>query len=176
MLDVAASTLLLVDVQQRLLPAIADGAAVIERCAVLARAARLLDVPVVATEQYPRGLGATVPELAGFAGTTLAKLAFDAAAEPALAATLDPARRTIVVAGCEAHVCVLQTAIGLHQRGWHVAVAADAVGSRRPSDRETGLARMARAGVEIITVEMAVFEWLGRGDHPRFREVHRLIR
>lgn len=176
LLDAALSSLVLVDLQARLMPVIEDGPAVAGRCAVLARAARLLDVPVVATEQYPKGLGGTIDQVAPLVDRTVAKLSFDASAEPGLTDALDPVRRTLVVAGCEAHVCVLQTALGLRSGGFAVVVVADAVGSRRAADRAAALARLERSGVGIVTSEMVLFEWLRRSDHPRFKDVHALIR
>ncbi len=87
-----------------------------------------------------------------------------------------PADRTMIIAGCEAHVCVLQTALGLIDRGRRVCVARDAIGSRRAESKEAAIARMARHGVEIVTVEMVVFEWLGTAEDPHFREAAALIR
>jgi hypothetical protein len=85
-------------------------------------------------------------------------------------------RRRLVVAGCEAHVCVLQTVLGLRGQGFEISLAADAVGSRRSIDRTTALARLARNSVEIVTAEMVLFEWLERSDHPKFKELLALIR
>jgi nicotinamidase-related amidase len=172
----ATSTLILVDLQARLMPAIDRGEAVLARCRLLAHAARLLGVPVFATEQNPRGLGATVEPIAPLAERIFAKVAFDASAESGLARAIDPHRRDLVVAGCETHVCVLQTALGLKQHGFAVTVVADAVGSRRFDDRDAALRRMARHGIEIVTSEMVAFEWMARSDHPKFREVLALLR
>jgi nicotinamidase-related amidase len=171
----ARSALLLVDLQTKLLPAIEHGAAIVARAAFLARVARLLDVPVYATEQNPAGLGPTDPALVPLIDRTLTKFAFDATQELGLVETL-PDRAQIVVAGSEAHVCVLQTAIGLAHTGRTVAVVTDAVGSRRASDRDTALERLRAAGVDLVSAEMVAFEWLGRSDHPRFRDVLKLLR
>ena len=173
-LAAATSALLLVDFQARLMPAIADGAARLEQAGKLAAAARLLDVPVLLTEQNPQGLGGTDPSLAE-AGPVLPKMTFDATRAPGFAAAL-PQRPTVVVAGCEAHVCVLQTVLGLRGMGRAVAVVADAVGSRLPSSRDLALARMAAAGAQVVSTEMVLFEWLGSADHPRFRAVLALIK
>jgi nicotinamidase-related amidase len=105
----------------------------------------------------------------------LAKSRFDACPETGIATRIAPGHR-IVAAGCEAHVCVLQTVLGLLAAGREVAVAADACGTRAPPDHEAALARMARAGAEIVTTEMVLFEWLGGAGHPRFREVMALIK
>lgn len=174
-LDRAQSLLLLIDFQARLLPAIAEGAAVAANARKLLDAARLLGVPVLATEQNPRGLGATLPQLPLDAGEVEAKMTFDAGATPSVLARL-PEDRVAVVAGCEAHVCVLQTVLGLLARGRRVVIVSDATGSRRPESREAALRRLGGAGAEIVTTEMAIFEWLGTAEHPRFREALALVR
>ncbi len=176
-LSALASVLLVVDFQGRLMPAIHEGAAAVAQARRLLDAAALLDVPARFTEQNPRGLGPTLPELRpDDPGLVVEKMTFDAVRGSDLLARLPDDRPDVVVAGCEAHVCVLQTVLGLLDRGRRVFVARDAVGSRRPESKEAGLARMARHGAEIVTVEMAIFEWLGSAEHPRFREALRLIR
>lgn len=158
------------------MPAIHEGAGVTANGARLLQAARLLDVPRSFTEQNPARLGGTVPELAPEAGeVVMAKMSFDACGDTALAKAV-PADQRLVVCGCEAHVCVLQTVLGLMKAGRAVAVVADATGSRAPANRDTALARMARHGAEIVTTEMVVFEWLRSASHPRFREVVALIK
>lgn len=174
-LAAADCALLLVDLQQRLMPAIAEADAVIANAVRLAEAARLVEVPVLATEQNPDGLGRTVPRLAGYPRRTLHKTHFDGTREAAFRDFL-PERRTVVVAGCEAHVCVLQTVLGLLRRGVGVALVRDAVGSRRIGDRDAALERARAHGAELVTTEMAVFEWLEASGHPRFREALRLVR
>lgn len=172
LMDRATSALLLIDLQARLMPVIDGGAAVLARARLLRDAAVLLGVPVLATEQNPQGLGATVPDLAG--APTIRKTTFDATR----AGLLDrlPEGRALVVAGCEAHVCVLQTVLGLLASGRRVFVVEDAVGSRRALDRTAALRRMERHGAEVATAEMAVFEWLADSAHPRFREALALVR
>ena len=158
------------------MPAIHEGAAVTAQAATLLGAARLMEVPRSFTEQIPEKLGPTVPDLAPQADeAVLTKSRFDACAETGIAARLLPGHH-IIVAGCEAHVCVLQTVLGLLEGGREVAVVADATGSRAAANREAALARMARHGAEIVTAEMVVFEWLGGADHPAFRKVIRLIK
>lgn len=167
------SRLLLIDHQLRLMPAIHDGATVIACARKLATAAQMLGVPILRTEQYPKGLGATVPEIAPF-GPAIEKITFGSCAAPGFVEKVT--EEQIVVSGCEAHVCVLQTVFGLLDLGKSVFVVADAVGSRAPASKAVALDRMARAGAEIVTTEMALFEWLGAADHPRFREVSQLIK
>ncbi|HYT25204.1 MAG TPA: isochorismatase family protein, partial [Actinomycetota bacterium] len=163
------------DLQERLMPVIADHEAVVARAVRLAEAAALLDVPVRATEQNPAGLGSTVPPLAGYPQSVLAKTTFSAAGDPGFAALL-PGAGQIVVAGCEAHVCVLQTVLDLLAAGRRVAWAADATGSRDPADRTAAIERARQHGADIVTSEMVLFEWLRDARHPRFREVHKLLR
>jgi len=170
------AVLLLIDLQQRLVPVITDGDTMVARSVRLAEAAQLLDVPVRATEQYPAGLGPTVAALAAYPQDTLAKTTFSAAGDPGFAALLPAGTREVVIAGCEAHVCVLQTALDLLDSGYHAVVAADAVGSRDPADADAGIARARQHGAEIVTSEMVLFEWLRDASHPRFRDVQKLLR
>ncbi len=173
-MEAAASALLMVDFQARLMPAIAGREAVIANARRLTDAAALCGVPVLFTEQNPAKLGGTVPELSP-AAATLPKMCFDAGRDPGFASLL-PDRATVLLAGCEAHVCVLQTALGLLDRGRHVAVVEDAVGSRAPASKAAALRRLERYGVEIVTAEMAIFEWLGSAAHPRFRDAMALVK
>jgi nicotinamidase-related amidase len=175
-LDRHQSVLLMVDFQTRLMPAIHEGRAVLERASLLAEAAKQLGVPIVATEQNAAGLGPTVAELQAYAGTPVAKRHFDACREPNLLAALPAGRPCIVAMGCETHVCFMQTVLGLLAQDRMVFVAADAVGSRRPADKSSALARMARAGAELVTAEMVVFEWLAHCDDPAFRSMLALIK
>jgi nicotinamidase-related amidase len=170
------STLLLVDFQERLMPAIDDGARIVEVAWQLGRAAALFKVPVILTEQYPEGLGHTIQPLAALEALTVTKRAFNAARAPDLATALSVGRDTVVVAGCEAHVCVLQTVLGLRAVGRNVVVVRDAVGSRRPSSVTAALERLTAAGVGLVTAEMVIFEWLGGRDHPAFHDVLALVR
>jgi len=170
-----ASMLLVVDVQARLVPAIHEGAGVVDRIVGLVRLAQALGVPVAATEQYPQGLGRTVPALASLLpeGATGEKVHFSCAAAGCLATLPGVDRPQVVIAGIEAHVCVLQTALGLAAEGREVFVAADAVGSRNPADRTLALERMAHRGIGIVGREMVGFEWLERAGTERFRAISR---
>jgi nicotinamidase-related amidase len=170
-----ASMLLVVDVQARLVPAIHDGPAVVDRIVWLVRLAQALGVPVAATEQYPQGLGPTVPVLAALLapGAIGAKVHFSCAAADCLPGLPGAGRPQVVIAGIEAHVCVLQTALGLAGQGREVFVVADAVGSRDPSNRALALERMGRRGIGIVSGEMVGFEWLERAGTERFRAISR---
>lgn len=175
MLDADTSFLLVVDFQARLMPAIDQGSVAVANARRLLDAARLLEVPALFTEQNPRGLGPTIPELATDGHPVARKMTFDSTRGPGFLDRL-PADRSIVVAGCEAHVCVLQTVLGLLDHGRRVWVVRDAVGARRLENKEAALRRMERHGAEVVTTEMVVFEWLATAEHPRFREALALIR
>jgi len=176
------SCLLVIDVQDKLAPAVEAVDRVIANAGVLMRAAARIKVPVLMSEQYPRGLGATVEALAGLApdGAVMEKMHFSCAADAAIRARIgqigQAGRPQIVVCGIEAHVCVLQTALELVEYGHPVFLAADATASRKPSDRDAAIRRMERAGIEIVTTEMVLFEWLRRAGTPEFKELSKLIR
>lgn len=176
LLDHADCTLLLIDFQARLMPAIFTGELCVANAERLAKAAHLMAVPTLATEENPAGIGFTVPELAAYPSTTLHKMHFNATAEAHFWPAMPPGRSTFVVAGCEAHVCVLQTVLGLLTRGVKVALVVDAVGSRTPDSRHAAINRMKRHGAEIVTTEMVIFEWLRTADHPRFRDGLALVK
>lgn len=174
-IDPAHATLVMIDFQARLMPAIDDGAEVLANAVRLRDAAKLLGIPMLTTEQNPRGLGPTVDTLTPDPARCLAKMEFDACRAEGFLQRLPPGH-ALVVAGCEAHVCVQQTVLGLLSRGRRVHVVRDAIGSRRAESKETGVARMARLGADIVTAEMVLFEWLGSYSHPRFREVVALVK
>jgi nicotinamidase-related amidase len=175
-IDRDRTTLLVIDFQQRLMPAIDGASGVLANAGRLIEAAKKLGVPAVVTEQYPRGLGPTVPELAVDGMPKLAKMDFDATRADGFFELLPKDRPDIVVAGCEAHVCVLQTVLGLIDSGHAVHVVRDAIGSRRAESKETAVERMRGHGAGIVTTEMALFEWLGTAADPHFREISVLIR
>jgi len=164
-----ACRLVLVDYQARLMPAIHDASAVLREAALLADAARLLGLPVLGTEQNPAGLGPNVPALRDRCELTLAKTHFDACRDGLLAAL--GAVPEVVIAGCEAHVCLLQTALGLLRDGRRVWVVAPACGSRAPGDHALAMDRLRAAGAGIVATEMVIFEWLQDCRHERFRDV-----
>ena len=177
-MDAIESSLVLVDYQARLMPAIHRADEVIAKALVLARAATLLEVPVLGTEQNPERLGPNTEALARLCRHTVSKTHFGAC-EDGLLAALDaqaPGRRKVVIAGCEAHVCMLQTALGLLHAGRDVYVVENASGSRRLSDHAAAMRRLAQAGATLVTHEMVLFEWLHDCRHPHFREVLALIK
>lgn len=175
LMDAQQAVLVIVDLQGRLMPAIHDAEAVLAQNLRLARIARLLEIPVLSTEQNRQGLGPNVEEISALCQQTLHKTHFGAGFD-GLADILPPGRKQIVVTGCEAHVCMLQTAVGLLELGYDVIIAIDAVGSRQPASREAALQRLGKLGAQLLTVEMLAFEWLRDCKHPRFREVLALIK
>ncbi len=174
-IDARASTLLLIDFQAKLMPAIDNGSAVIANARRLVEAAAMLGVPTLFTEQNPKGLGPTAPELAPDPSLVVHKMTFDACREPGFLPRL-PEGRSLVVAGCEAHVCVLQTVLQLIENGRQVFFVCDAIGSRRPESKEIAIRRMECHGADPVTTEMVLFEWLETAQNPRFREVAALIK
>ncbi len=200
LLDANESQLVLVDYQARLMPAIFEGTEVLANALRLAKVARMLDVPVWGTEQNPTRLGANDAALRALCDNTLAKMHFSAAEEglgewlrpPAkapqggnarslpkhLQKPAQPAleRGTIVIAGCEAHVCLLQTALDLLEDEFEVWVVTDACSSRTERNRDAAFDRLAGAGAELVTTEMVAFEWLGTCEHPAFKDMLALVK
>jgi len=174
LMNVNRSRLIIIDFQARLMPAIHDGPRLVANAGRLAAAARLLEVPIVMTEQNPAGLGTTVPELAD-AASAIAKMSFDACGTPdfidAIAGDDD-----LILCGCEAHVCFGQTALSLLENKRRIFVVQDAVGSRAPESKEVSLRRLERHGAEIVTTEAVVFEWLRTAEHPQFRAALKLVK
>lgn len=167
------SSLLVVDIQARLLPHIHEREELLAHARWLIEVAGRVGVPVVLTEQNRDKLGATDPTLAVGDARRVDKLHFSAATCGCLAHTEVERRPQVVICGMEAHVCVLQTALGLGRQGKQVFVVAEAVGSRRPSDKQLALARLAAHGVDIVSREMVAFEWLEQAGTELFREVSR---
>ncbi len=176
LLKASDSLLLVVDVQERLTPHVHEHDRVIENCEWLIGVAGVVGVPVFATEHYPEGIGHTVPRLREqlAADAILRKDHFSCVSESSCNERIEQAGRTqIVVAGIEAHVCVMQSAIELKETGKSVFLVADAVSSRTPDDAGLAIERMRRNGIEIVTREMVLFEWAHRGATEQFRQLHR---
>jgi nicotinamidase-related amidase len=168
--------LLVIDVQEKLLPKVLDAAALERNVGFLVDAARLLGLPVQCTEQYPRGLGPTVPELARRLPERPDKVAFSSCAVPSVVeAFRRAARPKVVLAGIETHVCVLLTALDLLALDFRVYVAVDAVGSRYRLDHDVALRRLERAGAILTTTETCLFEWVGGAGHAQFKAVSALV-
>jgi nicotinamidase-related amidase len=206
LLEADDSQLVLVDYQIKLMPAMVDAGMVIANAVMLARIAALMAVPVVVTEQAPSKLGATLPEIRGVldantgtATRTLAKLQFSAVEEGLgdwlrpppkpvqgnarslpkhlqQASNVPDARASIVLAGCEAHICLLQTALDLLEDEFEVWIVTDACSSRTERNRDAAFDRLAGAGAELVTTEMVAFEWLRSAEHPAFKQVQALVK
>jgi nicotinamidase-related amidase len=177
--DLDHSALVLVDYQARLLPALSGGGEALAQALRLAQVARLLDVDIVGSEQQPAALGPLVESLRALCDSVVAKTAFDACRDgllDALRAGTGALPRDVVLAGCEAHVCLLQTTLGALGAGLRCWVVADACASRRPTEQALAMQRLAAAGAHIVSAEMVAFEWLRDCRHPRFREVLALIK
>lgn len=200
LLEADESQLVLVDYQARLMPAIHEADAVLGNALRLARMAQLLEVPAWATEQNPTRLGENPPELRALCRKTLSKMHFSGAGDGLVELLRPPVRaqqggnarslprhlqkpaeapeprNTLVVAGCEAHVCLLQTALGLLEEEFEVWVVTDACSSRTERNRDAAFDRLAGAGAELVTTEMVAFEWLRTAEHPLFKDVLSLIK
>lgn len=183
LIDRHRSQLLLIDIQTKLAPHVAEGDGVVANCTRLARYARHLGVPVTLTEHYPKGLGPTVdPVLAavGNEAPRFEKIAFSSWKDGAIRGRIDAlrgdGRDQVVVAGMEAHVCVGQTSLDLLAAGLEVFLVADAVGSRAAEVRDVAVRRLERAGAHVVTHEMVAFEWLERGDTKEFKDLIEVIK
>ena len=177
------SQLLIIDVQDKLLTAIVGKDRVVERCVRLVQAARRLHIPITLSEQYPQGLGPTadtVREAVGNAGFVADKVEFSCMRNATLRERLHELRRQgrpqVVVAGTEAHVCVLQTVIDLEGQGFETFVVADAIGSRSRANRKRAMTRLLKEGADIVDSEMVLFEWLERAGTREFKELHALVK
>lgn len=182
LIDSAKSFLLMIDMQERLLPAMTSGEEVVKRCGILLQAAKALGVPVTVSEQYPKGLGHTAAALKADIGNApvFEKSAFSCWRDTALRSHLirhhDGGRPQAIVAGIESHVCLLQTAVDMAQAGFAVFAVADAMASRVPASVELAQERMRQAGVAVVNTEMALFELLGRAGTAEFKALSALIR
>lgn len=179
LLSADQTLLMIIDIQERLLPAIDHGADVQRNAGILLEAAHILQFPALLTEQYPKGLGPTVPQIRAAARHSLAleKMHFSAWQDHAIRAHIEKAQRpSVVIAGVEAHVCVLQTALDMVAAGSRVTVVADAIASRHPDSAMVARDRMAAAGITLVTTEMCIFEWLGTASHPAFKTLSALIK
>lgn len=174
------AVLLVIDVQSKLTPAMPQKVytRMLATTAMLVEAAGLLEIPVVTTEQYPQGIGHTVPELAAACNEgVVEKTSFGCCGEPAfLAALAKLGRRQVIVTGMEAHVCVYQTVLGLLSADYHVHLVRDAICSRYKEDFLAGVSNAARAGALVVTAEMVLFQLLRDSQHGQFRAISKLVK
>lgn len=178
LLDKSKSQLLIVDVQEKLVPVMRDHERLIDRCRRLAIAAQIFEIPITITEQYPKGLGKTVSELQEFDESPKEKTRFSSAEiiEWPLAAENPNGRNQIILAGIEAHVCILQTALDLIAQGYSVFIAADAVSSRNEDDAKIGFDRMTLGGCTLTTSESVLFEWCETASAKEFKAISKLVK
>ena len=172
------TALLVVDIQERLLPAMFESDRVLQNSIRLAKGCRLLGVPAVASEQYRKGLGPTVPALAeALAGAQpFEKVVFSACSPELISGLRSKGITNLIVCGIEAHVCVLQTGLDILQTGFGVFVVADAISSRTSENYRLSMDRLRQAGAMIVSTEMVLFELLGTADRPEFKEILTLVK
>lgn len=173
------AVLIVVDFQERLLPAIKNGDEICATAAKLIKGARILGVPVLATEQYPKGLGSTVPSISEALCDTqpIPKTSFSVMGEPFFAEVFKELDKSdVIICGIEAHVCVEQTALDLVGEGYNVFIAEDAVGSRSNNDKKYAGRRMVEAGCIGTTYEAVLFEMLGGAEADGFKEISKLVK
>jgi nicotinamidase-related amidase len=171
LLDRNRSALVIIDVQEKLFPHVHDHERVLVRLDLLITAAKLMGVPVLVTEQYPKGLGSTIEEIRKMipGAEPLAKTDFSCVAAAGFKERLASLHRDQILTGIEAHICVAQTALDLASLGEKVVIVADAVASRRPFDAQTALSRMQQSGLMLSTAEAVIFEWLRRAGTEEFK-------
>lgn len=169
------STLIFIDLQDRLMPSIYQGDEVLKQCIKIAKIATLLNIPIIGTEQSPQSLGHNAETISHFCQPTVAKEHFDAC-QNGLINALSKNREHLIIAGCETHVCVMQTALELLRHNFKVSILVDAIGSRRTLDRDIALHRLGSAGASLLTVEMLAFEWLGSANNDSFKAVLEIIK
>ncbi len=173
------SALIIIDMQERLVPAMQAPARTLKNAKLLLQSARVCEVPTILTEQYPAGLGSTVPELAGVThdAPVVEKLHFSCMEDDNFQHTFTALnRKQAVLAGMEAHICVVQTAASLVEQNFEVFVVSDATASRSLESETACLTRLSAAGVHIVTTEMVIFEWLGKAGTPAFKSLLPLIK
>jgi nicotinamidase-related amidase len=174
-----SAVLLIIDIQTRLVPAIADHEQIVHQSSVLLQTANLMELPVLATEQYPRGLGSTVEEIKQDLPEKVVvseKISFDACTDEIRQALLASGRKQVIICGMETHVCVYQTVRRLLADGYEVFVAADAVGSRTVANKENALAMFRQMGAVVSNTETLIFDLLQVAGTPLFKQVSALIK
>ena len=179
-LNLSSSALVIVDVQEAFRSVINDLSEIASRISTAVRGMQALGVPVIITEQYPKGLGPTVEEISLILNTDtpiVEKTSFGSCGEPKFVSLLENAgAKQIILCGLETHICVNQTAHGLLELGYEVHLLTDCVASRFSNDKEAGIAKMSTSGVKVSTVEMALFELLKDAGQPKFKEIQALIK
>lgn len=175
LINKTASSLLIIDVQERLAPAMNDARRVIDGCSRLLKGAGILGIPAIITEQYPKGLGPSLFDIRDAAPETAVyfeKTNLSAVQEEGFLQRLTSfERKQIIIAGIQEHICVLETAVELKENGFDVFVVTDACGCRFPENEQLALRRLQQEGIFLVGVEMVLFEWLGKAGTPEFKEI-----
>ena len=177
MLNVNNSLFIFIDIQEKLVKMLKNREEILKNNVILAKTAKILQIPLIITEQYPKGLGQTIPELNGYSGCVIEKSAFSALTDTELKTKLDfYGRKKIILTGIESHICVYQTAITLLNEGFEVFVVKNATSSRKSKDYKTSLELMHDYGAKLTCVETVLFELLESSKHPNFKEIQALIK
>jgi len=180
LIDSGNSLVLIIDIQEKLLNAVFNKETLAKKAGIIAKAANILNIPAVVTEQYPKGLGGTiesVKEALGESAKIYEKITFSALDnEDILSVIKSSGKKQIILFGIETHICVSQTANALIEAGYEVYAVKDACGSRSEIEYNAGLERMKENGAKFVTTEITLFEWLRSAKHPNFKEVQSLIK
>ena len=176
MLDCANSVLVIIDIQEKLVKAALNGENTITNAAKISKAAEILDIPTIITEQYPKGLGQTIECVKNNNAKSIEKISFSAYQEEEFRHALDTInKKQVILCGIEGHICVLQTALDLKQQGYEVYVLKDCTTSRNDFELNTGFDIMRQQRINITCVEIVLFQWLKTSKHPHFKEIQKLI-
>ena len=178
-LNAQSTALLLIDFQEKLFPVMHDKDKLLRNVVKLVQGAKVLEIPIVLTEQYPKGLGPTIPEIKSLIPDIkpMAKVCFNCCDDDLFCTALDGLKRKqVLIAGIEAHICVYQTAIALVGAGYEVQVVGDCVASREPENKVTSLSRMVGEGVGLTTMEMALFELLKEAKGDKFKQISNIVK
>ena len=174
------SLILIIDIQEKLLNAAFNKDIIRSKAAIIANASSILRIPVIVTEQYPKGLGETIPEIKSALSVTtkyFEKTSFSALENPEIANAIDKSgKKQILICGIETHICVNQTAHALVKKGYEVNLIKDVSGSRKIEEYQAGIERMKENKIHVVTAEVALFEWLKSSRHKNFKEVQALIK
>lgn len=176
MLDANNSILVIIDIQEKLVNAAYNGGKTVTNISIISKAVQMLSIPTLITEQYPKGLGATVENIKNNEAFIIEKTSFSAFNEPKFRQKIESLNcRQVILCGIETHICVLQTAIDLFKNGYEVYVLKDCVSSRSEEEQNSGLELLKQYGIKVITVETALFQWLKSSEHPLFKDIQKLI-
>ena len=170
---------LVIDIQEKLYPVMAENELLKSNCIRLLKGLRILNVPIVYTQQYTKGLGATIEDISAFDPTFsyIEKLTFSCLDEPVFANYLENSGKlNVLICGIESHVCVLQTAIDLQEKGYHPVVISDCISSRNPSEKQVAMKRLCQEGIRISTVESILFELTRSADAKEFKDISKIIK